>query len=156
MGRDPLPYIDQHATHVAASRETTWRALTATVATSFSGRGAAAYARLVGCTDRAEAGPRPPAEGSVLPGFHVARAVPPHELVLRGTHRFSTYQLAFFLGSSAPDGCSLTAESHATFPGVHGRGYRILVLGTGAHAAGLRRLLAAVRRHAERADGPGA
>ena len=38
----------------------------------------------------------------------------------------------------------------ADFPGPHGRAYRLLVLGSRAHVLAVRRLLARVKRRAER------
>ncbi|MGW1397782.1 hypothetical protein ACWCRF_03655 [Streptomyces sp. NPDC002405] len=69
-----LPYVDEHATVVAADTGAVWRGLGAALEGSFCGPGAARYARLVGCADRAASGPRPLAEGSTLPGF---RGSPP-------------------------------------------------------------------------------
>ncbi|MGW1169599.1 hypothetical protein [Streptomyces sp. NPDC002550] len=38
----------------------------------------------------------------------------------------------------------MSAETRAVFPGPAGRLYRLLVIGTGAHAAVMRRMLRAV------------
>jgi hypothetical protein len=89
------------------------------------------------------------AEGSTFPGFRVAAVVPGRELVLGGRHRFSSYALIFRLEPAGPGRSRLTAETRARFPGPAGGLYRLLVLGTGGHAVGVRRLLAAVRRRAE-------
>jgi hypothetical protein len=84
--------------------------------------------------------------GSALPGFRVVAAVPGRELVLAGRHRFSSYALVFHLEPAGP-GCSrLRAETRAAFPGLSGSLYRRLVIGTGGHAVGMRRLLSAVGR----------
>jgi len=144
-----LPYRDEHTTVVAAGADDVWRSLGDTLDRSFSRPGANRYARLVGCADRTASGPRPLAEGSTFPGFRVATAVPGRELVLVGRHRFSSYALIFRLESAGPGRSRLTAETRATFPGPAGGLYRLLVLGTGGHAVGVRRLLAAVRRRAE-------
>ncbi|MFG2347969.1 hypothetical protein [Streptomyces phaeochromogenes] len=144
-----LPYRDEHTTVVAAGADDVWRSLGDTLDRSFSRPGANRYARLVGCADRTASGPRPLAEGSTLPGFRVATAVPGRELVLVGRHRFSSYALIFRLEPAGPGRSRLTAETRATFPGPAGGLYRLLVLGTGGHAVGVRRLLAAVRRRAE-------
>ncbi|MEV2194553.1 hypothetical protein AB0I02_26715 [Streptomyces phaeochromogenes] len=144
-----LPYRDEHTTVVAAGADDVWRSLGETLDRSFSRPGANRYARLVGCADRTASGPRPLAEGSTLPGFRVAAAVPGRELVLGGRHRFSSYALIFRLEPAGPDRSRLTAETRATFPGPAGGLYRLLVLGTGGHAVAVRRLLAAVRRRAE-------
>jgi hypothetical protein len=144
-----LPYRDEHTTVVAAGADDVWRSLGDTLDRSFSRPGANRYARLVGCADRTASGPRPLAEGSTFPGFRVATAVPGRELVLVGRHRFSSYALVFRLEPAGPGRSRLTAETRATFPGPAGGLYRLLVLGTGGHAVGVRRLLAAVRRRAE-------
>ncbi|MGA5509106.1 hypothetical protein [Streptomyces umbrinus] len=144
-----LPYRDEHTTVVEAGADDVWRSLGETLDRSFFRPGANRYARLVGCADRTASGPRPLAEGSTFPGFRVAAAVPGRELVLGGRHRFSSYALIFRLEPAGPGRSRLTAETRATFPGPAGGLYRLLVLGTGGHAVGVRRLLAAVRRRAE-------
>ncbi|MFD4597357.1 hypothetical protein ACFWPQ_04890 [Streptomyces sp. NPDC058464] len=144
-----LPYLDEHATVVAAGTADVWRALTETLDRSFSRPGSAAYTRLVGCADRSASGPRPLAEGSTVPGWRVVTAVPERELVLQGRHRFSSYALIFRLEHAGPGQSRLRAESRAAFPGLAGGLYRRLVVGTGGHVIGMRRLLSAVRRRSE-------
>ncbi|MFF1360161.1 hypothetical protein [Streptomyces sp. NPDC058297] len=144
-----LPLVDEHAIVVAAGADDVWRGLSEALDGAFSPFGMAGYARLIGSADRRESGPRPLAEGSTLPGFRVVSAVPRRELVLRGSHRFSTYALTFRIEHVAPDRSRLTAESRATFPGLAGGLYRRLVIGTGGHAVGMRRLLSSVRRRSE-------
>ena len=126
-----------------------WDALLATVDASFGRRGSSAYARLVGCADWAAGGPRPLGVGSTIPGFRVAAAVPHRELLLEGRHRFSAYALVFRIEPAGAGRSQLRAESRAQFRGASGQMYRLLVLRTGAHVAGVRGLLAAVRRRAE-------
>lgn len=150
MGPNDLPYVDEHETTIAASPDEVWRTLVAAVDSGFSGRGAAAYARLVGCADTAVSGPRPLAEGSTIPGFRVITAVPGQELALAGRHRFSDYKLTFRLDALDADRTRLRAESRAAFPGLHGAAYRLLVIRTGGHGMAVRRLLAGIRRQAER------
>jgi hypothetical protein len=144
-----LPRLDEHTTVVAAGADDVWVALGETLDRTFSRAHAAGYARAVGCADRTASGPRPMAEGSTIPGFEVAAAVPGVELVLRGRHRFSAYTLTFRI--ERVDACRslLRAESRAVFPGLAGGVYRVLVVGTGGHVAGVRRLLAAVASRAE-------
>jgi hypothetical protein len=144
-----LPYIDEHATTVEAGADDVWRALGETLDDSFSGPGWAGYARLAGSSEHAATGPRPLAEGSTLPGFRVATAVPGRELVLVGRHRFSSYALVFRLEQAGPGRSRLRAETRAAFPGPAGGVYRSIVIRTGGHGAGMRRLLSAVRRRAE-------
>jgi hypothetical protein len=143
-----LPHVDEHATAVAAGVDDVWLALTETLEATFSRARAASYARAVGCADRVASGPRPFAEGSTVPGFRVAVAVPGSELVLAGRHRFSSYALIFRLERAGPGRSRLSAETRAAFPGLTGGAYRLLVIGTGGHAVIMRRLLSAIAARA--------
>ncbi|MET8028931.1 hypothetical protein [Streptomyces avermitilis] len=144
-----LPYLDEHATVIAAETADVWRGLAETLDRSFSRPGMAGYTRLVGCADCAAFGPRPLAEGSTFPGWRVAAVDPGRELVLQGRHRFSSYALIFRLEHVGPGRSRLRAESRAAFPGLTGALYRGLVIGTGGHVVGMRRLLSAVRSRSE-------
>jgi hypothetical protein len=144
-----LPYLDEHATDIAADVEDVWPALTEALDRTFSPASAAMYARIVGCTDATSSGPRPLTEGSTIPGFHVVAAVPGQELVLEGRHHFSSYALTFRLEQTGSGRSRLRAESRAAFPGLHGALYRLLVVGTRGHVVAVRRLLALVRRRSE-------
>ena len=146
-----LPHLDEHGVEVAAGADAVWAALTAVLDASFGHAPAALYATLVGCDDAAAAGPRPLGVGSTLPGFRVSAARAPQELVLTGRHRFSTYALVLRLVPDGPARTRLQAKSRAAFPGAGGAAYRLLVLRTGAHVLGVRRLLREVRRRAEAA-----
>ncbi|MGK3943771.1 hypothetical protein ABK046_35775 [Streptomyces caeruleatus] len=145
-----LPFVDEHATPVAARADDVWQALGEILEESFGRPRSARYARLVGVADRTAAGPRPLAEGSAFPGFRVTHAVPGRHLVLVGRHHFSTYALVFRVEEAEGDGTRLRAESRARFPGPGGALYRLLVVSSGAHALLTGRLLASVRRRAER------
>jgi hypothetical protein len=148
---DPrLPYLDEHATSIEAGIEDVWPSLLDAVDEAFSRRGAAGYARIVGCADSATSGPRPLAPGSTIPGFRVTTADPGRELVLEGRHRFSSYSLIFRVEEADPGRSELRAETRTAFPGLHGAGYRLLVLKTGAHVRSVRSLLTGTRRRAER------
>jgi hypothetical protein len=144
-----LPHVDEHATVVAAEPDAVWRGIGEVLDRSFASGRSAGYARLVGCPDRTASGPRPLAEGSTVPGFRVASAHPGRELVLVGRHYFSTYALVFHLDEAGPGRTRLRAETRARFPGPGGGLYRLLVIGMGGHAVGLRRLLSAVRHRVE-------
>ncbi|MFJ4969203.1 hypothetical protein [Streptomyces sp. NPDC088755] len=150
MQVDSLPYLDEHATVITAAADGVWRGLCAELERSFSRAPAAAYARLVRADDTRPSGPRPLAQGSAFPGFRVLVASPGQELTLQGRHRFSSYALIFRLEPDGPGRTCLRAESRAAFPGLAGGAYRRLVFGSGGHAVGVRRLLAAVRRAGER------
>jgi hypothetical protein len=144
-----LPSVDEHATDIAAGADDVWRVLVHEVDKAFSGGAVERYGRIIGCADRTASGPRPLAEGSTLPGFRVATAVPGAELVLAGRHRFSSYALIFRIDPVSPGRTRLRAETRAAFPGVTGGAYRLLVISTGGHAVGVRRLLSTVKRQAE-------
>ncbi|WP_067570712.1 hypothetical protein [Nocardia acidivorans] len=112
-----LPYIDQHSTIIPADRARTWSALLRTT-----------------CKD--------PDDLSTLPrGFTVDEADPPNRLALTGHHPFSRYALVFLLAEESPTVTRLTAESWGEFPGLHGRVYRALVIGSGGHRVVVRAVL---------------
>jgi enamine deaminase RidA (YjgF/YER057c/UK114 family) len=149
MRTAPLPRVDEHTTVIAAGVDHVWPALLETLDRTFSRPVVSAYARIVGCTEATAAGPRPLAEGAKIPGFRVAGAAPARELLLEGRHRFSSYGLTFCLDPLGSGSSRLRAESRASFTGMAGRVYRLLVIGTGAHAFTMRRLLAEIRRRSE-------
>ncbi len=138
-----IPLVDEHALLIAASPAAVWDALTTHLA-GWNTSGNTAYARLTGASPQRATGAFP-LPGSSLPGFGVSDADPPHRLVLVGEHRFSTYVLEFLLESEAGN-TLIRARSHAEFPGVLGRAYRAVVIGSGAHRMVVRRLLRSVRR----------
>lgn len=142
--------LDEHAVEVGAPPELVWPALLAVVDRTFSSPAAAVYARLVGCRPVAAGGPRPLGPGSAVPGFRVAEAVPAVLLRIEGRHRFSAYALIFRVDDLGAGRSRVRAESRADFPGLAGRLYRTALLRSGGHVAGVRRLLAAIRRRAER------
>lgn len=104
-----LPYIDEHAITVAADRADTWSALLRVI-----------------CRD--------PHDPSTVPlGFVLDEARTAERLALKGRHPFAVYRWVFEL-ESEPDGRTrLRAVTWAAFPGLHGKIYRGLVIGTGAH-----------------------
>ncbi|MEU4475122.1 hypothetical protein [Micromonospora sp. NPDC023888] len=149
MQIDSLPHLDEHATLIAADTDRVWPHLTDVVERSFSRRGMSEYARLISAADPVTSGPRPLTEGSTFPGFHVATAIPGRTLTLRGSHRFSTYALIFRLEPAEPGRSRLRAETRAAFPGLTGGLYRQILLTSGGHVIGVRRMLATVRRRSE-------
>jgi Protein of unknown function (DUF2867) len=119
-----LPYIDEHAISVAASRAETWPAVLRTI-----------------CRD--------PRDLSTVPtGFVLDEARPPERLALKGRHLFARYRWVFELDAQAPQRTRVRAATWAHFPGLHGTMYRALVIGSGAHRAVVR---ATLRRIASRA-----
>jgi hypothetical protein len=112
-----LPYIDEHAIRVDADSTETWSALLRTM-----------------CRD-----PNDPA--TVPIGFVLDEAMAPRRLALKGRHPFSVYKLVFELDADAPERTRLRALTWADFPGLHGKVYRTLVIGTGAHRIAVRRML---------------
>ena len=112
-----LPYIDEHAITVEANREETWSALLRVM-----------------CRD--------PHDPSTVPiGFVVDEARAPERFALKGRHPFAVYRLVFELADEAPQRTRLRALTWAAFPGVHGKVYRALVIGTGAHRIAVRGML---------------
>jgi len=139
-----LPYIDEHSRRIDAPADAVWTALLRVLRRQMAG--SSRFARLLGCDPAqgtAELAGRP---GDAVPGFRVVEAEPGRRLALRGRHRFANYALTFVL-----DGDRLRAQTHAEFPGLLGRLYRAVVLGTGGHRLITRRLLRQVAREAEKA-----
>lgn len=145
-----LPHVDEHSVSIEAGPDAIWEALLRVVEGSFSSGPSARAAGLLGCADTVASGPRPLASGSTLPGFHVATAERPRELALAGRHRFSDYALIFRLDRQGNGRTMLRAETRGAFPGLKGRSYRALVIGTRGHVLVTRRILDAVKRRAER------
>jgi len=148
---EKLPRVDEHSTTIEAGPDPTWEALLHVVDGSFASTSTARVARLLGCADSESGGPRPLAAGSSIPGFHVPEAERPVRLELAGRHRFSDYALIFWLDDLGSDRTRLRAETRAEFPGLKGRAYRAMVIGSRGHVLVTRRLLGAVKRSAERA-----
>lgn len=138
-----LPFIDEHQRRVEASTEAVWAALL-----EFLRReelGAAWLARLLGCDPARRTTEFSGLSGEAVPGFRVIAAEPGRRLVLAGRHRFAVYELSFLW-----NGETLRAETRAAFPGLLGRLYRAMVIGSGGHRIITRHLLRQVARRAER------
>ena len=144
-----LPHVDEHSVVIAAEPIAVWTAVAEAMDRSFSHPVASVYAGLIRCVDQASSGPRPFVEGSTIPGFHVAAAVPGSELVLQGQHRFAAYALIYRFERVGAGRTRLRAETRAAFPGVAGATYRLLVIGSGGHALLVRRRIANVKRRLE-------
>jgi hypothetical protein len=144
-----LPYIDEHVRTIAAPRERAWEALVAVGA----GLGAAPPGevarlwQLEPARATADWGGSP-AAGAARPGFAVTEVSAPARLALAGRHRFSRYTLVFELDATAPDRTVIRARTNAAFPGLLGRVYRALVIGSGGHRMIVGRLLRRVEARA--------
>jgi hypothetical protein len=143
--------VDEHAAEIDAPAVVVWQALLRTVERMSAGVAAPRYARAVGCADTEPGGPRPREVGSTVPGFHVAALTPGQVLVLAGSHHFSDYAFIFRLEPVGGVRTRLVAETRADFPGLKGRAYRALVIGTRMHVLVTRRMLRAVARRADSA-----
>lgn len=141
---DPLPFLDEHREHIDVPADVAWTALVGVLRRRVGG--ARSLARVLGC-DPLEGTPGFAGRvGETLPGFRVVDSEPGRRLALRGRHRFARYALTFLI-----DGDQLRARSEAAFPGIHGRMYRTLLMGTGGHRLVTRGLLRHVARAAGRA-----
>ena len=109
-----LNYIDEHAISIDANRADTWSALLAVM-----------------CRD-----PRDPA--TVPTGFVLDEARPPERFALKGRHPFAVYRWVFELDEESDGRTRVRSATWADFPGVHGKIYRTLVIGTGGHRAAVR------------------
>jgi hypothetical protein len=125
------PFIDEHVIAVAAPRERVWAGLLRYADRNLLS-GNEVLHQLLG-TD-------PPA------GFAISEKVPLELLELAGRHRFSHYGLAFELRDAGPGRTRIAARSFAEFPGLHGRIYRALVIGSRLHVVATRGMLSAIRR----------
>jgi hypothetical protein len=112
-----LPYIDEHAITLDANREESWSALLRVM-----------------CRD--------PHDPSTVPtGFVLDEARRPQRFALKGRHTFAVYRLVFELDDDSAHRTRLRALTWAAFPGIHGKVYRALVIGTGGHRVAVRRML---------------
>ncbi|MGA9746144.1 MAG: hypothetical protein WBQ50_01685 [Nocardioides sp.] len=127
-----LPYIDAHDVSIAAPRDLVWTTLQRQLSSVSGGQAGNPFTRLLG-TD-------PPG------GFEVVEAVVSERLTLVGRHRFSRYRLVFELGDAHDGATHVRAETYARFPGLHGRVYRTLVIGSRAHVLATTHLLRTLRR----------
>jgi hypothetical protein len=147
---EQLPYIDEHSILIGATREGVWQALTSTLG---SGLGKAAQSPLVRLLRVAPSETWGDWEGAIhpgdtLPGFAVREVDAPKRLALCGGHRFSRYALVFELEATGPARCTLRALTWAAFPGLTGRAYRALVIGSRGHRVVVRQMLREVASRA--------
>jgi hypothetical protein len=112
-----LPYIDEHAITVSADRATTWHAVLRTI-----------------CSN--------PADPETVPfGFALDVAEQPDRFALKGRHWFAVYKLIFLLSDDPAGGTRVVAQTWADFPGIKGKIYRALVIGSGGHRVVVRIML---------------
>lgn len=116
-----LPYIDEHAITVDADAATTWAAVLRTL-----------------CSDPAD--PRAPV------GFAIGECTPRERLTLKGRHPFSIYEWVFELDAVGPHRTQVRSQTWAAFPGIHGKVYRALVIGSGGHKVAVRQTLKRIAR----------
>jgi hypothetical protein len=126
-----LPYVDEHATTIAAPRGRLWSALSR-------------YAATLGVPDGHPLGRVLGTEPQA--GFEVKESIPETRLTLTGRHRFSRYALVFELADAADDAVLVRAKTYAVFPGLHGKAYRTLVIGTRLHVLATNHMLRTIRR----------
>ena len=127
-----LPFVDEHTVIVAASRELVWTALHRYVVTSLCAGEGSAFTKILGT--------QPPS------GFEISESRPFERLAIAGRHRFSHYRLVFHLRDASDGTTQVIAETFAAFPGVQGRIYRALVIGTRAHVVAVHHMLRSIRR----------
>lgn len=102
---EELPFVDEHARTVTASRTRTWQALLAVLARAVD-RVPTALALAWGLQPATAHGDwSVPEVGATIAGFGVVEAEPPRQLTLRGRHRFSRYELRFATGSPVSSSC---------------------------------------------------
>ena len=82
---------------------------------------------------------RDPHDPSTVPiGFVLDEARQPERFALKGRHPFAIYRWVFELDAEAADRTRVRAATWADFPGLHGKLYRALVIGTGGHRVAVR------------------
>ncbi len=140
---EQLPYIDEHDRALGATPEQAWAATVAVVGATL--RGGSRLAWLLGCEPGRASGRFDGGVGQELPGFRVEAAEPGRRLALAGRHRFAAYRLTFLIEEGR-----MRAVTHAAFPGLRGKAYRALVIGSGGHRLATRDLLRRIARRAER------
>jgi hypothetical protein len=126
-----LPFVDEHAIGIAAPRAVVWAVLHR-YAAAMAGHDSALLGAALGAQPRS--------------GFALAEVADGAPLRLRGQHRFSRYELVFAVADGPAGGSLVVARTFAEFPGLRGRVYRMLVIGTRLHVLATRRMLSAVRR----------
>ncbi|MET3963782.1 hypothetical protein ABIE44_003716 [Marmoricola sp. OAE513] len=127
---DQLPYLDTHTVTVAHGPQPVWDAVLRFAAdVGFGPRNP--FALLLGTEPRS--------------GFTAEVEVPGRVLALTGRHRLARYRLVLEVEPRTEQRTTLLhAHSYAEFPGVPGRAYRALVVGTGLHVLATRGVIRAI------------
>lgn len=131
-------YIDEHAIRIDAPRDRVWASLRHYVDAVLRSAERSPLGTVLGASPRA--------------GFAVDGVDPEQRLSLAGKHRFSRYELVFELAETGDGGTQLRAQTYADFPGLRGRIYRALVIGTRGHVVVTNHLLRSVKRRAVGVD----
>jgi hypothetical protein len=137
-----LPYIDEHTRAVTTTTDETWRSVVRTLRSEFAS--GAPFARALGAAPNDVSGDWSGSgdlTGATLPGFTVVTAQRPSRIELAGKHRFSRYKLVILI-----DDGRVRAQTYAAFPGVSGRMYKALVIGSRVHRLVVRRMLRRIAR----------
>lgn len=131
---DELPFLDTHTVSVALGPEAVWEAVVR-------------YADQLGF---GRFHPVPVVLGTVpRSGFAPRVEEPGRRLALEGRHRFSRYRLVLEVEPRTTERTTLLhAHSYAVFPGITGKAYRALVVGTRLHVVATRAVLHSLRRSA--------
>lgn len=147
---EQLPYIDEHSIVIGATREHVWDVLASALRRDLGRTAPALLTRVLGLAPVDSRGDWHGTlhAGDALLSFAMAETHAPERLALRGRHRFSRYALVFELDATGAACCTLRAQTWAEFPGLTGRAYRALVIGTGGHRLVVRRLLRNVAHRA--------
>jgi hypothetical protein len=128
-----LPYVDELALTIDAPRALVWDALLRHIDQLLQATSERRLARVLGTEPTA--------------GFRQSERIVQRRLALTGRHRFARYELMFELADAAK-GTVLRAITYAAFPGLGGRIFRALVIGTRLHVLATRGMLTAVQRRA--------
>lgn len=93
---------------------------------------------------------RDPHDPTTVPfGFVLDEARTGERLALKGRHPFAIYRWVFELDDLAPGRTRVRAASWAKFPGLHGKIYRALVIGSGGHRVAVRLTLKRIAAEAQ-------
>jgi hypothetical protein len=122
---EPFPFVDVHSKFYRSSRTEVWQALQHWVH-KLTQPAPAWFVTLWKLEPQS--------------GFAITQEVVGEKIVLRGDHRFSSYELTFAVSAEA-DGFRVAAQTNAQFHGVPGSLYRAMVIGSGGHTVIVRWVL---------------